>query len=108
MPQPVQHQTVQHEPVEHPSRGRFQPRLPRTRDEVFAATTVVLAVLAAVLAIAGAYDVGVVVALACVVVGGWSQMISETRYERFESVIAVGFGAVTLAICLANGSGLWT
>lgn len=84
------------------------PRLPRTRDEVFAATTVVLAVLATALAFVEAYDVGAVVALACVVVGGWSQMISETRFERFESVVAVVVGAVVLAVCLANGSGIWT
>ena len=99
MPSSVRHRATTNKPV---------PRLPRTRDELFAATTVVLAVLATALAFAGAYDVGAVVALACVLVGGWSQMISETRFERFESVIAVVLGAVVLAVCLANGSGIWT
>lgn len=83
-------------------------RLPRTRDEVLAATTVVLAAVALVLAFAGMYDGGAALALAAVAVGGWSQMISETRLERFESVIAVVLAAATLAVCLANGSGLWT
>ena len=84
----------------HPPRFR----LPRTRDEVLAATTVVLALVALVLALAGWYDAGAVVSLICVLVGGWSQMISENRMERFESVIATVGGAVLLATCLAYGS----
>lgn len=83
-----------------------RPRLPRTRDEVLAATTVVLSVVALVLALLGAYDAGAVVGLLCVLVGGWSQMISENRAERFESVIATVVGAVVLAACLAYGSDL--
>ena len=86
----------------HPPR----PRLPRTRDEVLAATTVVLALVALVLTLVQAYDAGAVVALVCVLVGGWSQMISENRMERFESVIATVAGAVLLAACLAYGSDL--
>ena len=81
-----------------------RPRLPRTRDEVLAATTVVLAFAALALTLVGAYDAGALVALLCVLVGGWSQMISETRMERFESVIATVAGAVLLAVCLAYGS----
>lgn len=84
----------------HPPR----PRLPRTRDEVLAATTVVLAVAALALTVAGVYDVGAVVSLLCVLVGGWAQMVSENRMERFESVIATVAGAVLLAVCLAYGS----
>ena len=84
------------------------PRMPRTRDEVFAASTVVVTVTAVVLAVTGYFDVGAVVALLAVVLGGWSQLISETRFERFESVIAVVVAAVALAVCLAEGSGLWT
>ena len=85
-----------------------RPRLPRTRDEVFAATTVVLAVVAVLLTVAGAYDPGAVVALGCVLLGGSSQLISETRFERWESVCATVVGAVALAVCLAEGSGVFT
>lgn len=83
-------------------------RLPRTPDEVFAASTVVLTIVAVVLAFMGWYDAGAVVALLAVGLGGWSQLISETRFERFESVIAVVAASVTLAVCLAFGSGIWT
>lgn len=89
-----------------PSLHAPRPRLPRTRDEVLAASTVVLALAALALAVVGAYDAGAVVALACVLVGGWSQMVSENRTERFEAVIATVAGAVLLAVCLAYGSDL--
>ncbi len=91
--------TVPHRPVL---------RLPRTPDEVFAASTVVITVLALLLTVPGWFDAGAVVALVAVVLGGWSQLISETRFERFESVIAVVVAAVTLAVCLAEGSQIWT
>lgn len=94
--------TVHHRPPLHLPR----PRLPRTQDEVLAASTVVLALAALALAVVGAYDAGAVVALACVLVGGWSQMVSENRAERFEAVIATVGGAVLLAVCLAYGSDL--
>ena len=84
----------------HPPR----PRLPRTRDEVLAATTVVLALAALALTLVGAYDAGAVVSLVCVLVGGWAQMVSANRMERFEAVVATVAGAVLLAVCLAYGS----
>ena len=89
-------------PLQHLPR----PRLPRTRDEILAATAVVLALAALVLAVAEAYDAGAVVSFVCVLVGGWSQMVSENRMERFESVVATVGGAVLLAVCLAYGSNL--
>lgn len=85
-----------------------RPRLPRTRDEVFAAATVVLAAVSVLLALVGAYDAGAVVALGGVLLGGSSQLISETRFERFESVCATVVAAVVLAVCLAEGSGVFT
>jgi len=85
-----------------------RPRLPRTRDEVLAAATVVLGVVAVVLTLAEAYDAGAVVALVCVLLGGSSQLISETRFERWESVCATVVAAVVLAVCLAEGSGIFT
>lgn len=41
--------------------------------------------------------------LLAVVGGGWSQLISRTRPERFENVIGLGMGAVALAVGLARG-----
>jgi hypothetical protein len=85
-----------------------RPRLPRTPDEVFAASTVVLAVGALLLTVLERYDLGAVVALAAVLVGGSSQLLSVTRFERWESVCATVLAAVLLAVCLANGSGVFT
>jgi hypothetical protein len=90
------------------SRTLPRPRLPRTRDEVLAATTVVLAVAALLLTLTGLYDLGAVVSLAAVLLGGSSQLLSETRFERWESVCATVLAAVLLAVCLANGSGVFT
>jgi len=83
-------------------------RLPHTRDEVLAATTVVLAVIALVLTLTEHYDLGAVASLAAVLLGGSSQLLSETRFERWESVCATVVAAVLLAVCLANGSGVFT
>jgi hypothetical protein len=85
-----------------------RPRLPRTRDEVLAATTVVLAAVALLLTLVELYDLGAVVSLAAVLLGGSSQLLSETRFERWESVCATVLAAVLLAVCLANGSGVFT
>jgi len=87
---------------------RPTPRLPRTRDEVLAATTVVLAAVALLLTLAGRYDPGAVVSLGTVLLGGTSQLISRTRFERWESVCATVLAAVLLAVCLAEGSGVFT
>ena len=95
-------------PAPGASRAVLRPRLPRTRDEVFAATTVALAAIALVLTLAGRYDPGSVAALAAVLLGGASQLVSETRFERWESVCATVLAAVLLAVCLAEGSGVFT
>ncbi len=83
-------------------------RLPHTRDEVLAATTVVLTAFALLLTVTGSYDLGAVVSLGAVLLGGTSQLISQTRFERWESVCATVLAAVLLAVCLANGSGVFT
>ena len=85
-----------------------RPRLPRTRDEVFAASTVVLTVVALLLTLTEHYDVGAVASLAAVLLGGSSQLLSETRFERWESVCATVLAAVLLAVCLDGGSGVFT
>ena len=92
----------------HPARPAVRPRLPRTRDEVFAAATVVLAVVALLLTLTERYDLGAVVSLGAVLLGGSSQLLSETRFERWESVCATVVAAVLLADCLAEGSGIFT
>jgi hypothetical protein len=83
-------------------------RLPHTRDEVLAATTVVLAAVALLLTVTERYDVGAVVSLGAVLLGGTSQLVSQTRFERWESVFATVLAAVLLAVCLDNGSGIFT
>ena len=77
----------------------------RSADRLWAAATAGLAVVAVVLAIAGAYDAGAVVAFLGVLAGGWAMLISRTRGERFEVVTATVAAAVVLAACLAYGSG---
>lgn len=83
------------------------PHLPSTRsaDQVWAIATAGLAVVAVVLAFAGAYDAGAVVGLLGVLAGGWAMLISRTRGERFEVVSATVAAGVALAACLAYGSG---
>ena len=80
-------------------------RSTRSTDQLWAAATAGLAVVAVVLAIAGAYDVGALVAFLGVLSGGWAMLISRTRGERFEVVTATVAAAVVLAACLAYGSG---
>ena len=80
----------------------------RPQDVLLTAATVALAVVAVVLALLGQYDPGAVVALVGVVTGGVSMLLSATTTERFEIVTATVVVAVTLAVCLANGSGVFT
>ena len=94
--------------AESAARSAPRLRLPHTRDEVFAASTVVLAAVALLLTLLERYDLGAVASLAAVLLGGSSQLVSETRFERWESVCATVLAAVLLAVCLANGSGVFT
>lgn len=75
-------------------------------DRLWATTTLALAGLGLVLALAEQYDAGALVAALCVAAGGWSMLISRTLTERFETVTGTVLGAVLLAVCLAYGSGL--
>lgn len=77
----------------------------RSADQLWAAATAGLAVVAVVLAIFGAYDAGAILAFLGVLSGGWAMLISRTRGERFEVVSATVAAAVVLAACLAYGSG---
>ena len=78
------------------------------QDVLLTIATVALAVVAVLLALLELYDVGIVVALAGVITGGVSMLLSATTTERFEIVTATVVAAVTLAVCLANGSGVFT
>ena len=79
---------------------------PTTVDKRWTAATVGLAVISVILAFAGTYDLGAVVAAIGVLVGGWAMLVSHTIGERFEIVTATVAAAVALAVCLAYGSGL--
>lgn len=73
-----------------------------TADQLWALATMALAVVAVLLAVVEAYEIGAVVALLAVGVGGWSQLVSENRSERFETISAVLVAVVALAVCVAN------
>lgn len=45
--------------------------------------------------------------LVAVLMGGWSQLLSRTRPERFENIIGLTMGALALAIGLAKGGSLF-
>lgn len=84
---------------------RMQSAQTRSADQLWAMATAGLAVIAVVLAFAGAYDPSAIVAAVGVVTGGWAMLISRTRGERFEVVIGTVACAVALAAGLAYGSG---
>ncbi len=92
--------TSTHQPTHQPTH--------RTSDQLWAYATLTIAAVAIVVALTGAYDAAAVLALAGVLVGGWSMMISTNITERFETVTGTLLAAVTLAVCLAFGSGIWT
>lgn len=73
-----------------------------TADQLWALATMALAVVAVLLAVVEAYEIGAVVALLAVVVGGWSQLVSANRSERFETISGVLVAVVALAVCVAN------
>jgi hypothetical protein len=57
------------------------------------------------LAVGEQYDLGALVAAACVATGGWSMLISRTVTERFETADGTVLGATVLAVCLAYALG---
>lgn len=78
----------------------------RSRDQLWATATMVLAAGCLVLALAELFDAGAVVAAVGVAVGGWSMLVSRTVAERFQIVTGTVLAGVVLAVCLAYGSGL--
>lgn len=73
-----------------------------TSDQLWALATMALAVVAVLLAVVGAYEIGAVVALVAVVAGGWSQLVSKNRSERFETISGVLVAVVALAVCVGS------
>lgn len=73
-----------------------------TADQLWALATMALAVVAVLLAVVEAYEIGAVVALVAIGVGGWSQLVSANRSERFETISGVLVAVVALAVCVAS------
>ena len=71
-------------------------------DHALAAATVTLGALALLL-LAVSHEAAAWTGLLVVFLGGWSQLVSRTRPERFENVIGATAGALALAIGLAQG-----
>jgi heme O synthase-like polyprenyltransferase len=77
---------------------------PRTldSDHALALATITLGA-AALLLLAVSHEAAAWMGLLVVFLGGWSQLVSRTRPERFENVIGATAGALALAIGLAQG-----
>ena len=75
-------------------------------DRLLTLATVAFAGCALLLALLQLWEAGAVVGLIAVLLGGWAQLISETRTERFENIIAITLAGVVVAVCLASGGGL--
>ena len=75
-------------------------------DQLLTVATLAFAASALLLALLQAWNAGAGVGLVAVLLGGWAQLISETRTERFENIIAITIAGVVVAVCLASGGGL--
>lgn len=71
-------------------------------DHALAYATLVLGSLALVL-LAVSHAAAAWTGLATVALGGWSQLVSRTRPERFENIAGITAGALALAVGLARG-----
>lgn len=85
------------------SRSRSQHSHKTATDQLLTMATLALAAVALVLAVFQAWNAGAVVAFVAVLTGGWAQLVSETRTERFENIFAITLSAVVLMVCLAGG-----
>ena len=72
-------------------------------DEGLAATVLVLAGVALVSLFAEAWKPAVWIGLLTAALGLWSQLVSESRRERFETVVGATLGVVVAAVALAHG-----
>jgi len=81
-----------HDPVGH-----------HTRSVRLAGVTVVLGVAAVLLALFEFYTLGIVVGIAGIAVGLYSQMNSESTEQRWFDVVGIGAAAVGFFISLLSG-----
>jgi membrane-bound ClpP family serine protease len=72
-------------------------------DQLLTLATMSLTAGALLLALLQLWAAGAVVAGLALLVGGAAQLMSETRTERFENIIAITLAAVVLMVCLADG-----
>ncbi|GAC1610388.1 MAG: hypothetical protein NVS3B26_16890 [Mycobacteriales bacterium] len=71
-------------------------------DHALAYGTLVIGSLALIL-LAMSHAAAAWTGLLAVAVGGWSQLVSRTRPERFENIAGITAGALALAVGLARG-----
>jgi len=71
-------------------------------DHALALATLTLGGIALVL-LAVSHQAAAWAGLLVLVLGGWSQLISQTRPERFENIAGITAGALAVAIGLARG-----
>jgi hypothetical protein len=76
--------------------------LARDHDHALAYATLALGCVSLVL-LAVAHEAAAWAGLVTMVLGGWSQLVSHTRPERFENIAGITAGALALAIGLAQG-----
>jgi hypothetical protein len=72
-------------------------------DRLLAALSLGLGLVAIALTALEEWDAALWTGLATVLVSGWSQMVSETTRERFESVFGMTLGGLALWIGLNSG-----
>lgn len=75
---------------------------PLDADHALAYATLVLGSLALVL-LAVSHVAAAWAGLLAVGLGGWSQLVSRTRPERFENIAGITAGALALVVGLARG-----
>ncbi len=72
-------------------------------DRWLAALSLGLGLVAIAMAAFEAWDVALWAGLATVLIAGWSQMVSTTTRERFESIVGMTAGGLALWIGLNSG-----
>ncbi|MDP3713122.1 MAG: hypothetical protein Q8R60_11650 [Mycobacteriales bacterium] len=86
------------------ARAVHAPHVPHvSSDRLLAALSLGLGLVAIAMTAAEAWDAALWIGLAAVFVSGWSQMVSETTRERFESIFGLTLGGLALWIGLNSG-----
>lgn len=86
------------------ARAVHAPHVPHvSSDRLLAALSLGLGLVALAMCVAEAWEAAIWTGLVAVLVSGWSQMVSETTRERFESVFGLTVGGLGLWIGLNSG-----